>query len=979
MKSLITLSALIFFGTFSAYGQGQCTPPIAPPACVQSGGILSIVQLCEPRTRVVNGNVETYSCCQEFKTQCCAGLEIEKIGNDEACFKKDDSPLDTTLQSCTADNECSDGKGCFLQDPDDLFSGDTNSEAEEESQTLAREAMDDKIEAVLSALGEDAEEKANGQSCVYHAECASYNCVAKKSGNKYVKTCEDKKICRLAKVEEKANNPVLCEEGLIKDGSSTCREPQDGTYLGLLGDVEVQADSSNTCNMDIPADAKAQGLAAIKALRAMEFLFAKTSVANHDDCLRIIIPVIKDRIGTKLAEARKAEVTQFNNNWSLIKEDYHTLMSAQEADQQALSQTVQLHGAPISMDMIKSRTSTGFDMLIMMKRRNLLFMDYEKRMKVITKSALDEISALGSSMAGFDQNSKKWGYTTADGQRHDFHKVSCRPWLFPRKKMKVKKRWGQNFQVWGKKDGNKELADNTVFTSSLAQMADESEQAAKDAVTKRKYYLMDPLMPQAGDTRATFEDFGLRVSIRSKDRNRKLGNGGIWNNIFAGAIGGPIAWGILLSKPDADGGTTLMSIRNRMLLSYQNYLKEFNPAKKQSYLFEPELVALTNNQVTLKEESDCIFNKSNIDSAECAPMKTFIEDISYVTMAQFFAFSRTDGRHYKNYFSNEQSWRRRLFRYYEKHYANLIKYYEVLEDYRNKQNQCIDERLGLVSQTITEGGYYAGLANNYWDPSKYLGELSSGGPKAPVRSNTNLSVNHNFSGFTGDSKQFQNGGALKDNIASSGTNTTSGDFDSSASASFAANLKRMNDANKKNLSQSEFEKKSKDVMESIKAVALSTSGNGGAGVAGASSLSGKSSFGPGANGNQAASLGKDLKGEADKNGADKDKSSVTGAASGAGAIGAAGAGFNALGGISAGSSSGMGSADASGNGAGYQDPTGMSDEEKDRLMANYERTKSKYSPNENDSLFNVVSKAYVRNLDKVLTKKKKNLEAQESK
>ena len=53
------------------------------------------------------------------------------------------------------------------------------------------------------------------------------------------------------------------------------------------------------------------------------------------------------------------------------------------------------------------------------------------------------------------------------------------------------------------------------------------------------------------------------------------------------------------------------------------------------------------------------------------------------------------------------------------------------------------------------------------------------------------------------------------------------------------------------------------------------------------------------------------------------------------------------------------------------DPTGMSDEEKDIIAANYDRNKSDYRPNEDDSLFKVVSKTYVRNLEKILTRKKK--------
>ena len=49
---------------------------------------------------------------------------------------------------------------------------------------------------------------------------------------------------------------------------------------------------------------------------------------------------------------------------------------------------------------------------------------------------------------------------------------------------------------------------------------------------------------------------------------------------------------------------------------------------------------------------------------------------------------------------------------------------------------------------------------------------------------------------------------------------------------------------------------------------------------------------------------------------------------------------------------------------------GMNDEEKDVVLANYERTKGEYKEDMSDSLFEKISKAYVRNLDRILVKKK---------
>lgn len=48
----------------------------------------------------------------------------------------------------------------------------------------------------------------------------------------------------------------------------------------------------------------------------------------------------------------------------------------------------------------------------------------------------------------------------------------------------------------------------------------------------------------------------------------------------------------------------------------------------------------------------------------------------------------------------------------------------------------------------------------------------------------------------------------------------------------------------------------------------------------------------------------------------------------------------------------------------------MTNEDQEVIEANYERTKTDYASDAEDPLFSKVSKAYVRNLDKILTRKK---------
>jgi len=53
------------------------------------------------------------------------------------------------------------------------------------------------------------------------------------------------------------------------------------------------------------------------------------------------------------------------------------------------------------------------------------------------------------------------------------------------------------------------------------------------------------------------------------------------------------------------------------------------------------------------------------------------------------------------------------------------------------------------------------------------------------------------------------------------------------------------------------------------------------------------------------------------------------------------------------------------------DQTGMNDDEKEKLLTTVQDNKEQFQPNEEDGIFKLVSKAYVRNLDRILIRKKK--------
>src|SRR5690606_21196594 len=118
------------------------------------------------------------------------------------------------------------------------------------------------------------------------------------------------------------------------------------------------------------------------------------------------------------------------------------------------------------------------------------------------------------------------------------------------------------------------------------------------------------------------------------------------------------------------------------------------------------------------------------------------------------------------------------------------------------------------------------------------------------------------------------------------------------------------------------------------------------GGAGSSSALG-SGFGALGGANFNAALSGDLNAKDGEMGDLNTGGAVAGATAGMGdGQGAAGA----FGGLNA---HGKGLVGGASSGGEYTDPTGMSDEEKDVLMANYERTKGRYQTEEGDGLFKI--------------------------
>lgn len=388
-------------------------------------------------------------------------------------------------------------------------------------------------------------------------------------------------------------------------------------------------------------------------------------------------------------------------------------------------------------------------------------------------------------------------------------------------------------------------------------------------------------------------------------------------------------------------------------MSVENYLKSLRDSSipEAEFIHEPEMAASY-------ELRGCI---TKVNDPSCVRYKKYIEDLSQIALAQKIMYSTHNKRKYKSYYQNEGSGRRRLIARLITDTTNLQNYYEGTIALRDQQNACIQKVLDQLNGAdfngagtgITQGNtnYYQATQTNYVNGKN--DQTGYNKPKVKKFSLTPMK-------FKLSAHKSLKGGANKDGTAGA-NNSGAADLDNTSASALASRTKALQDANAKARAKGiDVDKMDKELREELKKSDLLTStgmGSRGGSVAGGSS---NSSLGSGTDGKK-ATLGEGASTSAQTG---KGADAKSGAAASGAAAATAGAGSGSL-------SSAFSSSSDDGAGKEHQDPTGMSDEEKDVMAANYDRTKSKYETKEDDTLFQVLSKTYVRNLDKILTRKKK--------
>jgi hypothetical protein len=853
---------------------------------------------------------------------CCDKL----VQNASTKVCEDPSLADSSLQECSAHTQCSDGKGCYTRTEDDLF--DTESVPEDQEAAMAEKEK--KYEEQQNGLGEGGD-KGAGEACYTNKECESYVC-------KKFKCEASPKICRIAIAGDYAPGAVKCEEPLTKDPATSICGGEPSYYSGLLGDIIVgQKPGGTRCEFQLyPTGTDSAGTPlgnehlqgavnlAIKTSRSMEWLYSTVSNARHTDCL-----YTRNYMQDKMVDliARRRDILKAYNEDMLFVEDNFKLINAAALENKSPISTLCAVPGGGSYELttqhdVASRKATGLDFLCYMKERNLLYQEYENLMNVWHADLQKVLTAYRDTASGWGEKDKSWNLA---GTNHEAKDRGCRDWTDWHKK--IKRRWSERYKVKGKHGENYNTVEKEGVKEYLSFLSDSN---AHKSFQTGKYFLLDPLMPGGYQQGMNFRSFGDSRNLNG-DEDRKLhGNDGLAD---------------IYDKFEA-----------RMLAYVKTLRKDLPP---ENFIHEPEIRGSY-------EMRGCV---DNLNDPKCAKFREYLADIKDFAFAQFLAYSRHYKKKYKDYFKNGDSWRWKLFNRYDVDLVNLQKYYTALSGangLRTMQNKCLDDLINGINKDFTDtdpSGVNTGESNYYNTNTNYQG--TGGGRenynKPKIKQNYGTPRSFKLSGFNNSMKD---NGAMKDGMTGkNGAGSGSVGNANIGSGALASRVKAMEDANAKALARGVDLKAKAEELQSNMAKAGLMSGGGGAMAArgGSGAAGGAGSGGSG----HTATLDSEKEMDASKN--------AQGANVGKGAAAGAGGGdAGALMGVVAGSGAGYDAGAAAGAGAGaVGDASGMSDEEKDRMSANYDRTKSEYKTKDDDTLFQVLSKTYVRNLDKLLTRKKK--------
>jgi hypothetical protein len=856
---------------------------------------------------------------------CCQGLQA-----NSASICDEPALTDPALVSCASQADCSGGTGCMVQRGQDLFSILSPNSSNPD-------VLDDKRDIVASQMSDADVNKPAGGSCTHARDCLSYSCAGG--------SCENKMVCRFADIGETPGPGVNCGTGLVKNAQGACdlsAEAKNVVYTGLITNTTLR--TVGQCQIQLDEDTVEKAKIAMANLRAMEWFFSTISVPEDEECFKVL-PVIKDQVGKTLFTTRKNILKNFTDILNGIDFDYKQLMEAQEGSTKMLT----IHnGEQIKEGDLATRLTSGYDSLMMMYRRNLLFQSLENNMLESVKGADVGIKALSTGMATWKDGDTSWkiGDQVISSYNCEGSKYKKKGFLSGWKTKyykKIKDRWAIYYEVTGSAAGNADVVKRETVAKNLGLIYGSTPEEAVGKFTAGKYYMMDPMMFGGLNNKG----YGSKKKLKSKSS-------------FLGLFGGfkDLRKAFTLN---GSGNGSLTAIYNDLKPKVRDYFKslKLDPAQK-TFVYEPELFAT--------EAKDCLDGGA---SEQCNGFDAFMDTILDGGFAQFLAWSQHNKDSYEGFFPSAVTYRRKLLTKLEVDLQNLMTYYDAVSKLRDEQNTCIEKVInGIIQDGILVGGS-GGIVEDDHGPEvagsvspttltpgslNSLAVSSSPLGLAPLSPLSRAQFSFDLSGSTPTML------STKSNLSGSGSSGkqltgSAANLSASANGSQAARKNDMLNANgraqKAGVDVSSKESKVNAIIDSMNGSGGSSSSSFGSSAGAGGGLSSGSSSNSKLGSNALAALSPDASKKSDQ-----DKAAADAKAAAAAAMRK----------ITFGAGSG-------GDGTGRNSTQGkttdaLSDSDKETVLENYQRTRSDYEGSDADDLFEKVSKAYVRNLDRILIRKR---------
>jgi hypothetical protein len=966
-------------------------------------------------------------------SRCCKDLSPNI---DTWKCEGDDSPVDSTVTFCQNHNDCAatdPTKGCYPFDTDDMFDDESQEAQQEEfekkiedtrvAQENAAEALAGNavtwpiLQFLFNAQGEDYSFGENNDKCSKNIECDSYFC--------HGGYCASKRTCKFAPLGYKAPDPIKCEEPLIKSqgknvetnaqDSNICLDPYGiPAELGPLYNL-ITPTTNNKCDIGGVSTLETQQnlRVAISSLRAFEWLYVTQDSPN--ECLRHQ-EMFRSNVRDQVMSKRKEAMAVFSDGWNKVMEDFKTLAESSEdykikegsaGVENVLFNTIQIESSggngttnvqgsfnaqgqfQTTNQVVAGYTASGALVYTLMGNRATVLKNYEDKMNESMKEFAVRLDKLFSHYAALDTDSREWTFGINDfkneEKKYGKKEVFCRY----TKRLKVKRRWRRKYRypssgvnrvavmghsILADESGNflnpyvflqnSMLGTGTSVNADIqnsdvlkyAELVDPAEGNFVNMMVNKNLYLLDPMMPgnynrfesSEAQKQHDFETYGSDGTFTGSDTNRKLSG----------------SYNPLLGQNPTNWEPSILKMKKFMLASWFQYLKKSLPTNvPKTHLFpEPELgISAACNDIFITKINEILQNGAsfNTGSTKCNQELERVIRLADIGWSQFIMHSMHRKSKYKDgYFSGEADslkGKMALIQFMKEVTLKLEDYYKAMSEAHKKQIECLNQLVTKSEEMLEEGNGLVVGSSTYGITTENQGQNGNGqnqggsgsGPRNNIKLTVNPFVSKAFSAKFGSGSQNSNmANSSKFNSASM----------ASLNAEVAAIRKRMDDKRKalaaKNPTKAaEMAKKNEAILKSLGNNLVAGIGGSGSGSgSGSGNGANGSAGGIGASGNKVASLA----GSANKN-----KSSSDGSGDGVGS------GMNAYKSFN----SPIGTGQSAFGDAGL---TGLGKEEERNMLNEVDKKKSELKPNEDDSLFQVVSKSYQRNLGRVLKKKSEN-------